>query len=120
MVRVTQSGKMVLKPFRSLEAGLTGGVSARCGGVCNVHVIIAVSMGVLLQIRDVPDDVHRKLKARAVASGVSLSEYVRGVLERTALRPTPEELAARIAARGSVELSQPSETTVRQLREHGE
>ena len=44
-------------------------------------------MGVLLQIRDVPDDVHRALKTRAAAAGVSLSEYVRGVLERTARRP---------------------------------
>jgi plasmid stability protein len=77
-------------------------------------------MGVLLQIRDVPDDVHRALKARAAASGVSLSEYVRGVLERTASRPTPAELAARVAARGAVEPSQPSEVTVRSLRERGE
>jgi antitoxin FitA len=77
-------------------------------------------MGVLLQIRDVPEDVHRTLKARAAASGVSLSEYVRGVLERTASRPTPAELAARIAARGAVHLSEPSEAAVRSLRERGE
>jgi plasmid stability protein len=77
-------------------------------------------MGVLLQIRDVPEDVHRALKARAAAAGVSLSEYVRGVLERTASRPTPAELAARVATRGAVEPSQPSEVTVRSLREHGE
>lgn len=77
-------------------------------------------MGILLQIRDVPDDVHRTLKARAAASGVSLSEYVRRVLERTASRPTPAELAARIAARGPGELSEPSEAAVRSLRERGE
>lgn len=77
-------------------------------------------MGVLLQIRDVPDEVHRALKARAAAAGVSLSEYVRGVLERTAGRPTPGELAARIAARGQVQPSEASETSVRSLREHGE
>lgn len=77
-------------------------------------------MGVLVQIRDVPDDVHRTLKARAAASGVSLSEYVRGVLARSATRPTPAELAARIAARGRVEPGAPSETTVRSIRAHGE
>jgi plasmid stability protein len=77
-------------------------------------------MGILLQIRDVPDDVHRTLKARAAASGVSLSEYVRAVLERTTSRPTPAELAARIAARGAVEPSQPSEAAVRSLRDQGE
>ena len=74
----------------------------------------------LLQIRDVPDDVHRTLKARAAASGVSLSEYTRGVLARSATRPTPAELAARIAARGPAEPSQPSEQLVRSLREHAE
>ena len=82
--------------------------------------MVTSRMGVLLQIRDVPDDVHRALKARAAAAGLSLSEYVRGVLERTASRPTPAELAARIAARGPVEPSQPSEATVRSLREQGE
>lgn len=77
-------------------------------------------MGVLLQVRDVPDDVHRALKARAAMAGVSLSEYVRGVLVRDAGRPTPAELAARIGARGPVALSHPSDSAVRSLREHGE
>ncbi len=77
-------------------------------------------MGVLIQIRDVPDEVHRTLKARAAASGVSLTEYVRRVLERTTGYPTPEELSARIRAQGKVELSEPSEVTVRRIRDHGE
>lgn len=77
-------------------------------------------MGVLLQVRNLPEAVHRTLKSRAAASGVSLSEYVRAVLEQTASRPTPMELAARIAARGAVEPSQPSEATVRSLRQSGE
>lgn len=77
-------------------------------------------MGVLLQVRDVPEDVHRTLKSRAALSGVSLSEYVRGVLQRTASRPTPDELSARIAMRGAVELDESSEAAVRSIREHGE
>jgi plasmid stability protein len=77
-------------------------------------------MGVLLQIRDVPEEVHRALKARAAAAGVSLSEYVREVLERSARRPTPTELGARVAARGRVEPSEPSEVAVRSLRQRGE
>jgi len=77
-------------------------------------------MGVLVQIRDVPDEVHHTLKARAAVSGVSLSEYVRAVLARTASRPTPSELAARIEARGATELAQPSEVVVRAIRDHGE
>jgi antitoxin FitA len=77
-------------------------------------------MGVLLQVRDVPEDVHHALKARAALEGVSLSEYVRGVLTRTASRPTPAELAVRIRARGPAELGEPSEAIVRSIREHGE
>ena len=77
-------------------------------------------MGVLVQIRDVPEQVHRTLKARAAASGTSLSEYVRDLLARAAARPTPEELAARVEARGKVRLSEPSERSVRRLRDRGE
>lgn len=77
-------------------------------------------MGTLVQIRDVPEDVHRTLKSRAAAAGVSLSEYLRTVLARTAARPTPAELAARIEARGAAQLDQPSEVAVRHLRDHGE
>jgi plasmid stability protein len=77
-------------------------------------------MSALLQIRDVPDDVHRTLKARAAASGQSLSEYVRGVLARTAARPTPQELSRRIDARGAVVPRERTVDAVRAIREHGE
>lgn len=73
-----------------------------------------------MQIRDVPDDVHRALRARAAAAGVSLSDYAREVLGRAASRPSSTELAARIAARGIVEPAEPTQDTVRALREHGE
>jgi hypothetical protein len=77
-------------------------------------------MGVMVQIRDVPTDVHRTLKARAAAAGTSLSEYVRGVLTREAKRPTPDELLDRIRARGAAELGESSAAAVRRLREDGE
>lgn len=77
-------------------------------------------MGILVQVRDVPEDVHATLKARAALAGVSLSEYVRGVLARAASRPTPAELSARVQARGPVALSEASEVIVRRLRERGE
>lgn len=77
-------------------------------------------MPVLIQIRDVPDEVHRTLKARAAASGLSLSEYLRQMLARNASRPTPAELFDRIRARGAVDLGVPSEVLVRELRDHGE
>jgi plasmid stability protein len=62
------------------------------------HVIILTRMGVMLQIKDVPDDVHRVLKARAALAGVSLTEYVRRTLEQAAHRPSREELAAELGA----------------------
>ncbi len=59
----------------------------------------------LIQIRDVPDDVHRTLKARAAAEGTSLSNYVLREVTRVARRPTPEELSERIRTRGPLGIS---------------
>lgn len=53
----------------------------------------------MIQIRDVPDDVHRTLKVRAAAQGISLSEYLLREVTRVARSPTPGELDARIRAR---------------------
>lgn len=51
-----------------------------------------------LQIRNVPEDVHRELKKRAAAMGMSLSEYALSELVRSTQQPTMEELVARIQA----------------------
>ncbi len=59
----------------------------------------------LIQIRDVPEDVHRTLKARAAAQGTSLSDYVLGEVTRVARIPTPEELDERIRSRGGAGVS---------------
>lgn len=77
-------------------------------------------MGVLVQVRDVPEGVHRTLKARAALTGVSLSEYIRSMLARSASRPTPAELQTRIEARGHVQLGESSEVAVRAIRDRGE
>lgn len=61
-------------------------------------------MGILLQIRDVPEDVHRTLKARAAEAGQSLSEFLRQELARVATRPTQQELARRLRSRPPVDL----------------
>ena len=84
------------------------------------HDSLQMRMGTLIQVRDVPDHVHRKLKARAAASGVSLSEYVRSLLAKDATRPTPAELLDRVRARGTAGLGEPSEQAVRRLRDQGE
>ncbi len=57
-----------------------------------------LSMSPLLQIKDVPEDVHRTLKSRAALAGVSLTEYARRTLVEAAARPSREELRAELAA----------------------
>ena len=52
-----------------------------------------------IQVRNVPDDVHRELRARAAAAGVSLSDLALGELERVARRPPVADLLARARAR---------------------
>ncbi len=53
----------------------------------------------MLQVRNVPDDVHAELRRRARAAGVSLSEYLLRELERIAARPPIEEVLVRSASR---------------------
>ena len=59
-------------------------------------------MSKMIQVRNVPDGLHRKLKARAALEGLSLSDFVLREMEHVAERPTMRELAARIASRTPV------------------
>lgn len=52
-----------------------------------------------IQIRNVPDDVHRALRTRAAAAGVSLSDFALTELERVARHPPVAELLARARSR---------------------
>jgi plasmid stability protein len=58
-----------------------------------------MSMPKMIQIRNVPDDLHGRLKARAALAGMSLSDYLLQEIARAAERPTPDELRARLAGR---------------------
>lgn len=53
----------------------------------------------MIQIRNVPDDVHRTLKVRAATEGLSLSDYIKRDLEDLARQATIEEVFARTRAR---------------------
>ena len=55
-----------------------------------------------LQIRNVPNELHRQLKSRAALAGQSLSEYALAELRRSAERPTHDELVERIRSRARV------------------
>jgi plasmid stability protein len=56
----------------------------------------------MLQIRNVPDEVHRRLKAQAALEGMSLSEYLLAEVRRTAERPSISEMKERLARRSSL------------------
>lgn len=56
-------------------------------------------MAKTVQIRDVPDDVHRTLRARAAAAGMSLSDYLLDELRTIAERPPVADVIARAQAR---------------------
>lgn len=53
-------------------------------------------MSPMVQIRNVPDELHRRAKARAALEGLSLSEFALRGLQRAVERPTLAELAARV------------------------
>jgi len=61
-----------------------------------IHV---VHMTTMIQIRNVPDALHRQLKSRAALAGMSLSDYLLGEIRRVAERPTLDELRVRLEHR---------------------
>jgi plasmid stability protein len=61
-------------------------------------------MAKMIQIRDVPDRLHRELKRRARLRGQSLTAYLEEILEREVASPPREEVFARIRNREPVDL----------------
>ena len=59
-------------------------------------------MSKMIQLRNVPDALHRKLKSRAALEGLSLSQYLIGEVRRAAERPSLSELRQRLAERSRV------------------
>jgi plasmid stability protein len=59
-------------------------------------------MTVMIQIRNVPDGLHRRLKSRAALAGMSLSDYLLAEIRAVAERPTLEELRSRLERRPGV------------------
>ena len=65
---------------------------------CGPHEHMLLHMA-MLQIRDVPDELHRELKSRAALAGMSVSEYLLMELRRSLERPSREELLRRLSKR---------------------
>ena len=68
------------------------------------------------QIRNVPDEVHRRLKSRAALTGMSVSDYVLREIEVVLSRPTRDEVFARIAELPPIDLDPPSSELLREER----
>jgi len=75
-------------------------------------------MAKMIQIRNVPDALHRKLKARAAEAGMSLSDYLLREMRKTAERPTMEELLERLKRRTPVHVTESPDEILRAEREH--
>lgn len=58
-----------------------------------------IHMSKMVQLRHVPDALHRQLKARAALSGLPLSDYLIREVRKVALQPTPDEMRQRLRQR---------------------
>ncbi|HXB65005.1 MAG TPA: hypothetical protein VNV42_09055 [Solirubrobacteraceae bacterium] len=74
-------------------------------------------MSSMIQIRNVPDALHRELKVRAARTGLTLSDYLLAELQSLAVRPTMREWLARSEGWAPVETSEPSAAAVAAERE---
>jgi antitoxin FitA len=66
---------------------------------CSAHAIILDRMSKMIQLRNVPDALHRQLKARAALAGMALSDFLIREVRKIAEYPTPEEMRERLAQR---------------------
>ncbi|WP_395647094.1 FitA-like ribbon-helix-helix domain-containing protein [Terricaulis sp.] len=74
-------------------------------------------MTTMIQIRNVPDSLHRRLKSRAALAGMSLSDYLLSEIRRIAERPTLDELRTRLERRSEVTPSVSPAQAVRSERD---
>jgi antitoxin FitA len=75
-------------------------------------------MSKMIQIRNVPDDLHRELKMQAAAAGMSMSDYIKRELSRRSRKSTIREIRARSKGRsaGSTLTTQDIVDTIRESR----
>ncbi len=71
----------------------------------------------MIQIRHVPERLHRRLKACAAAAGMNLSDFIRLELERTAAQLSAAEVVERLAQLPPVQLDESAAAAVRAERD---
>lgn len=74
-------------------------------------------MSSMIQLRNVPESLHRTLKARAALAGMSLSDYLLAEIREIAQRPTLQELRERLHKRRRVSVTLDTAQLVREERE---
>lgn len=74
-------------------------------------------MAVMIQIRNVPDSLHRELKSRAAQAGMSLSDYLLRELEHIAERPTMAQMRERLRRLPPVEVDIEPVDVIREARD---
>ena len=70
----------------------------------------------MVQIRNVPDDLHRELKARAALAGMSLSDYLLRALRREIDRPSREQWLRELSEREPIDVGTLPEEIIREQR----
>ena len=76
-----------------------------------------IYMATMIQIRNVPDELHRKLKSRAALAGQTLSDYLLRQVGDIAARPTQHELLARLRSLPAIDLKSDPVDILREERE---
>lgn len=79
--------------------------------------LYAYSMSKMVQVRDVPDDVHSILKSRAAREGMSLSDFIKRELERAAERPSIQEWLERTQQGKPLRAKQSAAQILREIRD---
>lgn len=74
-------------------------------------------MSKTIRVRNVPEELHRRLESRAALAGMSLSDYLLAELRRFADRASPEEMRRRLAERRPVTLPESAVAAVRAERD---
>ena len=84
---------------------------------CATHALYASNMSKMIQVRDVPEQVHTVLKARAVRERMSLSDFIKKELERIAERPSMREWLEQTEQMKPVRTKRSAAEIVRELRD---
>jgi plasmid stability protein len=74
-------------------------------------------MSKMIQIRNVPDDLHRILKVRAAREGMTLSDYLLSEIELVAEKPTMKEWLDKVSRDEPVEVDESPAEIIRRMRD---